>query len=160
MIFLIIAIKLVFTRLFSIDSRCTQEQASEKEEHQEIRGGVFNQDQDTPFGFGRGEGADAGSMNSDWIVGRDKEEYDKIFQTLNLNADGKLSGSDAKPEMAKSKLPNSVLAKIWKLADVDKDGLLDSDEFALSMHLMKIKVNGFDLPATLPEHLVPPSKRE
>lgn len=61
--------------------------------------------------------------------------------------------------MVKSKLPNSVLSKIWKLADVDKDGMLDSDEFALAMHLINIKIDGNDLPSDLPDHLVPPSKR-
>lgn len=45
--------------------------------------------------------------------------------------DGKISGASAKAEMVKSKLPNSVLGKIWKLSDVDRDGMLDSDEFAL-----------------------------
>ena len=45
-------------------------------------------------------------------------------------------------EMIKSKLPNNVLGKIWKMADVDKDGLLDADEFALAMHLINIKVDG------------------
>lgn len=45
-------------------------------------------------------------------------------------------------EMIKSKLPNNVLGKIWKLADVDKDGMLDADEFALAMHLMNIKLDG------------------
>ena len=30
--------------------------------------------------------------------------------------------SAAKSEMIKSKLPNNVLGKIWKLSDVDKDG--------------------------------------
>ena len=44
--------------------------------------------------------------------------------------------------MIKSKLPNNVLGKVWKLSDVDKDGLLDSDEFALSMHLINIKLDG------------------
>lgn len=67
--------------------------------------------------------------------------------------------SAAKSEMVKSKLPNSVLSKIWKLADVDKDGMLDSDEFALAMHLINIKIDGNDLPSDLPDHLVPPSKR-
>ena len=62
--------------------------------------------------------------------------------------------------MIKSKLPNNVLGKIWKMADVDKDGLLDADEFALAMHLIKIKVAGHDLPDALPHHLVPPSKRD
>ena len=82
-------------------------------------------------------------------------------------------------EMIKSKLPNNVLGKIWKLSDVDKDGLLDADEFALAMHLINIKLDGekkyhyttlgpnitftilagHDLPTELPAHLVPPSKR-
>lgn len=61
--------------------------------------------------------------------------------------------------MVKSKLPNSVLSKIWKLSDVDKDGKLDSDEFALAMHLINIKLDGNDLPTDLPDHLLPPSKR-
>ena len=73
--------------------------------------------------------------------------------------DGKLSGSAVKKEMVKSKLPNNVLGKIWKLSDVDMDGFLDAEEFALAMHLVKIKSNGHDLPSELPKHLVPPSKR-
>ena len=44
--------------------------------------------------------------------------------------------------MIKSKLPNNVLGKVWKLSDVDKDGLLDADEFALAMHLINIKLDG------------------
>ena len=38
--------------------------------------------------------------------------------------------------------------------------MLDADEFALACYLMKIKVDGNEIPATLPAHLVPPSKRE
>lgn len=59
----------------------------------------------------------------------------------------------------KSKLPNSVLGKIYNLADVDEDGLLDADEFALMMYLISIKLDGYDLPSKLPPHLVPPLKR-
>ncbi|CAG9793511.1 unnamed protein product [Diatraea saccharalis] len=65
----------------------------------------------------------------------------------------------AKTEMVKSKLPNSVLGKIWKLSDIDKDGFLDDEEFALAMHLIRVKIDGHDLPSDLPPHLVPPSKR-
>ena len=65
----------------------------------------------------------------------------------------------AREEMVKSKLPNNVLAKVWKLSDVDNDGLLDADEFALAMHLITIKLKGYDLPIDLPGHLVPPGKR-
>lgn len=67
--------------------------------------------------------------------------------------------SAAKHEMLKSKLPNSVLGKVWKMSDIDRDGMLDADEFALAMHLINIKLDGNDLPAELPDHLVPPSKR-
>lgn len=62
-------------------------------------------------------------------------------------------------EMMKSMLPNSVLGKIWKLADVNKDGMLDLEEFALAMHLIQVKLDGYDLPQGLPEHLLPPSQR-
>lgn len=65
----------------------------------------------------------------------------------------------AKSELIKSKLPNSVLSKIWKLSDVDADGFLDAEEFALAMHLINVKLDGNELPNVLPEHLIPPSKR-
>ena len=61
----------------------------------------------------------------------------KIFPKLCPPQNTQLKG-----EMIKSKLPNNVLGKIWKLSDVDKDGLLDIDEFALAMHLINIKVDG------------------
>jgi hypothetical protein len=72
---------------------------------------------------------------------------------------GKVSGSSAKNEMVKSKLPNSVLGKIWKLSDNDRDGYLDDEEFALAMHLIKIKLENHELPTVLPSHLIPPSQR-
>jgi hypothetical protein len=62
--------------------------------------------------------------------------------------------------MVKSRLPNPVLAKVWRLADVDQDGALDGDEFALAMHLINIKLDGYDMPDELPDHLIPPSKKQ
>ena len=59
----------------------------------------------------------------------------------------------------RSKLPNTVLAKIWRLADYDRDGLLTEEEFALVMHLINIRLEGYPLPDELPEHLVPPTQR-
>lgn len=50
--------------------------------------------------------------------------------------------------------------KIWKLSDIDKDGCLDKDEFALCSYLIEIHLNGTELPDTLPPGLVPPSKRD
>ena len=52
-----------------------------------------------------------------------------------------------------------MLGKVWRLADHDEDGMLDSDEFALALHLIKVKCDGHNLPDTLPTHLVPPNQR-
>ncbi|XP_076638709.1 EH domain-containing protein 1-like isoform X2 [Colletes latitarsis] len=125
-----------------------------------VKGGAFEgvKDQVSPFGYKRGEGIDAGAGEPEWIVNKERDKYDSIFGMLDP-CDGKITGAAAKSEMVKSKLPNSVLGKIWKLSDIDHDGFLDSDEFALAMHLINIKLEGYDLPSKLPDHLIPPSKR-
>ena len=132
-----------------------QEQ-DEQQEDKSVKGGAFEGSEESPFGFGRGEGIDEGAFDQEWVVAKDKPKYDKIFQTLNPQ-DGKVSGAMAKGEMIKSKLPNSVLARIWKLSDIDHDGLLDANEFALAMHLINVKIKGHDIPTQLPPHLIPPS---
>ncbi|XP_001951167.1 EH domain-containing protein 1 [Acyrthosiphon pisum] len=126
-----------------------------------VKGGAFVSVQDTasPFGYKRGEGIDAGKGETGWVVAKERQKYDAIFNTLE-KSDGKLSGAVAKAEMVKSKLPNSVLGKIWKLSDIDHDGFLDMDEFALAMHLIQVKLGGHDLPIEIPDHLIPPSKRD
>ncbi|XP_064101227.1 EH domain-containing protein 1 isoform X2 [Macrobrachium rosenbergii] len=136
------------------------EEATTSKEASVIRGGAFDgvMNDNTVFGYGRGEGVDAGSGEPEWIVAKDRYKYDQLFDNLNP-VDGKVTGSAAKQEMLKSKLPNSVLGKVWKLSDIDKDGMLDSDEFALAMHLINVKLDGNDLPNELPDHLVPPSKK-
>ena len=67
-------------------------------------------------------------------------------------------GQVAREEMMRSKLPNSVLRRIWNLSDIDEDGMLDRDEFAVAMFLIDHKLSGNDIPDVLPERLVPPSK--
>lgn len=125
---------------------------------QMVKGGAFEGTLQGPFGHGYGEGAGEGIDDAEWVVARDKPMYDEIFYTLSP-VDGKITGANAKKEMVRSKLPNSVLGKIWKLADIDKDGMLDDEEFALANHLIKVKLEGHELPADLPPHLIPPSKR-
>merc|ERR1712176_1718381 len=88
-------------------------------------------DSNNPFQVGN-EGFEQQNDPNAWVVNECKPKYDKIFNDLNP-VNGKVSGSGAKNEMVKSKLPNSVLGKIWKLADHDKDGYLDDEEFALAM---------------------------
>ena len=59
------------------------------------------------------------------------------FQSLGPHK-GKITGSTAKKEMVKSRLPNPVLAKIWRLADVDQviqDLFHDVHIFCLIVHV-------------------------
>ena len=125
-----------------------------------VKGGAFDRaaEVETPFGFGKGEGFDKGSDESEWVVGKERKSVDATFESLEP-IDGKINGRVAKEHMLKSKLPNSVLGKIWKLADVDKDGFLDADEFALAEYLINLKLEGHELPNDLPKHLIPPSKK-
>ena len=125
-----------------------------------VKGGAFSVTHSTnnPFAAGACQGALLGAGSDGWIVEEYKEEYDKIFKSLGPK-NGKVSGALAKREMVKSKLPNTVLGKIWTLADIDRDGQLDQDEFAVAMYLIKIKLDDDDLPDELSNHLIPPSKR-
>jgi EH domain-containing protein 1 len=135
-----------------------REEASKALEGPQAKAGAFD-DELGPFGIGQTEGICAGVGEVDWIVNRFRDESDDSFLTLNP-VNNKVTGAAAKSEMVKSKLPNSVLGKIWKLADYDKDGMLDKDEWALAKYLIKIKLEGSEIPNVLPEHLIPPSKRK
>lgn len=125
-----------------------------------VKGGAFSVARATnnPFAAGACQGALLGAGSDVWVVEEHKEEYDKIFKSLGPK-NGKVSGAVAKREMVKSKLPNTVLGKIWTLSDIDRDGQLDEDEFAVAMYLIKIKLDDDDLPDELSPHLIPPSKR-
>uniref|UniRef100_A0A2M4AFA1 Putative endocytosis/signaling protein ehd1 n=1 Tax=Anopheles triannulatus TaxID=58253 RepID=A0A2M4AFA1_9DIPT len=129
--------------------------------HLLLTGGAFDgvEDAVSPFGYRKGEGIDAGCGEVDWICNRDRARTDPIFESLQP-IDGKISGAAAKSQLIKSKLPNNVLSKIWKLSDYDQDGFLDIEEFALAMHLINVKMDGNELPTALPPHLIPPSKRQ
>lgn len=72
-----------------------------------------------------------------------------------------VSGSTVRALMLESGLPPGVLKHVWDLSDVDQDGLLDREEFAVAMHLIKMaRDKGSNaLPQTLPLKLTPPSKR-
>ena len=75
--------------------------------------------------------------------------------------DGKLSGAQLRDTLAASNLPVAVLRKLWDLSDIDGDGSLDFDEFAVAKHLVFLATTSADgqtLPKNLPASLVPPSK--
>lgn len=59
-----------------------------------------------------------------------------------------------------SKLPLDTLGKIWDLADMDKDGMLDRHEFVVAVHLVYKALEKYAIPSVLPPELMPPGKRK
>ncbi|KAM9241499.1 epidermal growth factor receptor substrate 15-like 1 isoform 1-T1 [Dugong dugon] len=95
-----------------------------------------------------------------WAVRvEEKAKFDGIFESL-LPINGLLSGDKVKPVLMNSKLPLDVLGRVWDLSDIDKDGHLDRDEFAVAMHLVYRALEKEPVPAVLPPSLVPPAKRK
>uniref|UniRef100_A0A8C5D625 Epidermal growth factor receptor pathway substrate 15-like 1a n=1 Tax=Gouania willdenowi TaxID=441366 RepID=A0A8C5D625_GOUWI len=95
-----------------------------------------------------------------WAVRvREKNKFDGIFESL-VPVNGLLSGDKVKPVLINSKLPLDVLGKVWDLSDIDKDGHLDKDEFAVAMHLVYRALEKEPVPALLPSALIPPSKKK
>ncbi|XP_034149606.1 epidermal growth factor receptor substrate 15-like 1 isoform X3 [Esox lucius] len=95
-----------------------------------------------------------------WAVRpEEKSKFDGIFESLSP-VNGLLSGDKVKPVLINSKLPLDVLGKVWDLSDIDKDGHLDRDEFAVAMHLVYRALEKEPVPPVLPSSLIPPNKRK
>ncbi|KII88893.1 hypothetical protein PLICRDRAFT_40530 [Plicaturopsis crispa FD-325 SS-3] len=93
------------------------------------------------------------------VTAAEKASSDSFFDTLDTQKRGTIEGDVAVPFMLQSNLPEEVLAQVWDLSDINNDGHLTRDGFAVAMHLIQGKLAGKDIPATLPPSLVPPSMR-
>mmetsp|Transcript_8795 Transcript_8795/g.13594 ORF Transcript_8795/g.13594 Transcript_8795/m.13594 type:complete len:685 (-) Transcript_8795:118-2172(-) len=96
-----------------------------------------------------------------WIVQESGKqyEYDSVFFGIPKMRNGKANGLQMKSFMEKSGLSKEVLKQIWKLSDLDKDGKMGNEEFALCMLLMEKAKNGEAIPDSLPKNYIPPSFR-
>ncbi|XP_060090006.1 ralBP1-associated Eps domain-containing protein 2 isoform X2 [Heteronotia binoei] len=104
------------------------------------------------------EPQDSGSNYPDdpWrITEEQREYYINQFKSLQPDLNSFISGSVAKNFFTKSKLPIPELSHIWELSDVDCDGALTLLEFCAAFHLVVARKNGYPLPDTLPETLMP-----
>ena len=87
--------------------------------------------------------------------GQDHRKYSK-------EGDGQIAPSKPSPcqDLEAGRCGSGCTVSSLPSSTPPQDGQLDADEFALSMHLINIKLDGFDLPDDLPHHLVPPSKKK
>uniref|UniRef100_A0A8C3TUB8 Intersectin-1 n=1 Tax=Catharus ustulatus TaxID=91951 RepID=A0A8C3TUB8_CATUS len=83
------------------------------------------------------------------ITVEERAKHDQQFHSLKPTA-GFITGDQARNFFFQSGLPQPVLAQIWALADMNNDGRMDPLEFSIAMKLIKLKLQGYQLPAALP----------
>lgn len=115
------------------------------------------------------QGRDAGSFTTQGLQGNavipwaitkeEKTRYDSLFRAWDGLGKGFVGGDVAIEIFGQSGLEKPDLERVWTLADHGNKGRLDLDEFAVAMHLIYRKLNGYPLPSNLPPELVPPSTR-
>jgi epidermal growth factor receptor substrate 15 len=92
-----------------------------------------------------------------WTIGPTARcTFDRAFEKLSGTM-SKLPGSSVKPIFLKSSLSADQLHRIWELSDIDEDGALDRNEFAIAMFLIHgLKTSIIrELPERLPTNLMP-----
>ncbi|WEW56342.1 hypothetical protein PRK78_001785 [Emydomyces testavorans] len=103
----------------------------------------------------------AHGTGNDWLITpQEKAHFDSIFNTVDKRKVGYLTGDDAVGFFANAQLPEETLAQIWDLADIDSDGQLNRDEFAVAMYLVRQQRSTREaLPQVIQPALIPPSMR-
>ncbi|NXP16980.1 ITSN1 protein, partial [Scytalopus superciliaris] len=94
----------------------------------------------TPFG---------GNLDIWAITVEERAKHDQQFHSLKPTS-GFITGDQARNFFFQSGLPQPVLAQIWALADMNNDGRMDPLEFSIAMKLIKLKLQGYQLPSALP----------
>lgn len=122
-----------------------------------------------PFGsLGNGDSAGAGDTDGPeeqvaWAVtGPSKKKWDQLFESLGPSGTPpSLGGAAVRDVMLQSGLAQGSLRKVWDLADLDGDGVLDAEEFSIAMTLIRrARADGIStIPDELPMEFVPPSRR-
>jgi hypothetical protein len=102
----------------------------------------------------------SGNASVPWAVTKDEKKiYDDLFRSWDGFGRGFMTGEQAIEIFGQSGLEKSDLERIWTLSDPNNRGRLSLDEFAVAMHLIYRKLNGYPVPARLPPELIPPSTR-
>ncbi|XP_056902864.1 intersectin-1 isoform X2 [Takifugu flavidus] len=110
----------------------------------------------------KGPSLDAGIVQAtiDWAVPQSSRlKYRQLFNSHDKMMSGHLTGPQARTILMQSSLPQSQLATIWSLSDIDQDGKLTAEEFILAMHLIDMAMSGLPLPPVLPPDYIPPTFR-
>ncbi|KAI0163365.1 UBA/TS-N domain-containing protein [Pestalotiopsis sp. NC0098] len=104
------------------------------------------------------------TTGSDWAISSaDKARFDQFYADLDKTNKGFITGEEAVPFLSQSGLSEDALAQVWDLADINSQGHLTRDTFAVAMYLIRQQRTRRDgstaLPSSLPANLIPPSLR-
>ncbi|EPS25965.1 hypothetical protein PDE_00901 [Penicillium oxalicum 114-2] len=92
------------------------------------------------------------SIRLSFITAQDQAKFEQLFKSA-VGDSKTMEGDKARDLLMRSKLPGSDLSKIWVLSDSTKSGQLFFPEFALAMYLCNVRLNGREIPSTLPEKI-------
>jgi hypothetical protein len=102
----------------------------------------------------------SGNASIPWAVTKDEKKlYDEVFKSWDGFGRGYIAGEQAIEIFGQSGLQKDDLERVWTLSDPNNRGRLNLDEFAVAMHLIYRKLNGYPVPNRLPAELIPPSTR-
>lgn len=88
-----------------------------------------------------------------WTVTQKKAQaYSQLW--MEYNKGGFVTGHTALDLFSRSGIDRMTLAKIWNLADMDKDSQLDATEFKIALHLIANQLKGIEVPEVLPAELL------
>lgn len=101
-----------------------------------------------------------GNATVPWSVTKqEKQIYDDMFKAWDGFGKGYITGQQAIEIFGQSGIDKNDLERVWTLSDPNNKGRLNLDEFAVAMHLIYRRLNGYPVPAKLPPELIPPSTR-
>ncbi|CAH8665044.1 unnamed protein product [Heterobilharzia americana] len=98
---------------------------------------VSNSGQNSVSAVSSSNGQDSNWLSSgyqDWVISpSNRPRYRLLFNQHDRNKRGFLTGVEARSILLQYGLSNPILAHIWNLADIDKDGNLNCDEFCIAI---------------------------
>ncbi|KAK7693155.1 hypothetical protein QCA50_002721 [Cerrena zonata] len=119
----------------------------------------------TPSSSSAGPSSQAGpssvSVERHWDVDLElRGTAEAFFFAMDEQNRGYLDGNTARAHFKQMGISEQNTQKIWHLVDINGDGRLGPDEFAVALYLIRELEAGKSVPLTLPPSLVPPSLRK
>ncbi|KAI8069894.1 hypothetical protein BC940DRAFT_17332 [Gongronella butleri] len=93
----------------------------------------------------------SGGLRLTFITAADQSKFEDLFRRATATSGGRhISAAGVRDILARSRLDNDSLAKIWDMSSIARGPTLSFPEFAVAMYLTSNKLTGKALPAQLP----------